>query len=503
MALWAPEVLQIALLLSLFATSHLLNSPFGRIGVLEHHSLPTNASPAGSLGTGQTRLSVLATAAPTATGPCQLPQPLPLTNKRTIERLGTDEYRNVVDPFSSFVGIEETGLLERSYVDYFEGSESVVVKGRLRANVHFWESIGASHFVLSVIREGYKIPFYYTPTSVFLPNNKSALHNANFVLGAITELLKVGSVVQCPCPAVVVNPLSVSIQPNGKKRLILDLRHVNFFVKKSKIKFEDAKSFLECLVASPCAWACSFDIKSGYHHIEIFESDQQFLGFSWVFDGVTKYFKFTVLPFGLSVGPYIFSKVMRPLVKYWRSKAIRIVVYLDDGISAVTNFSKCQGNSLLVRSDLLKSGFVANKDKCQWFPLQVICWLGIFWDFKNNRMFIPPEKISGILEEVVEIMPFCSISARKLARVTGRIISNFLIMGDVCKLMTKSLHRLIECRRDWDAQLVLDADVLMEVKFWSGHLRSLNCRPIWRKTVLPSRIVYSDASAVGCAALSP
>ena len=79
MALWALEVLQIALLLSLFATSHLLNSPFGRIGELEHHSLPTNALPAGGLGTGQTRLSVLATATPTATGPCQLPQPLPLT----------------------------------------------------------------------------------------------------------------------------------------------------------------------------------------------------------------------------------------------------------------------------------------------------------------------------------------------------------------------------------------------------------------------------------------
>jgi len=49
------------------------------------------------------------------------------------------------------------------------------------------------------IREEYKIPFYYTPTSVFLPNNKSALRNADFVLGAITELLKAGSVVQCPC----------------------------------------------------------------------------------------------------------------------------------------------------------------------------------------------------------------------------------------------------------------------------------------------------------------
>ena len=46
----------------------------------------------------------------------------------------------------------------------------------------------------------------------------------------------------------------------------------------------------------------------------------------------------------------------------------------------------------------------------------------------------------------------------------------------------------------------MDADVLLELKFWSEHLRSLNCRPIWGKTVLPSFIVYSDASAVGCAA---
>ena len=84
-----------------------------------------------------------------------------------------------------------------------------------------------------------------------------------FVASAITEHLKVGSVVEFQSPPVVVHPLSVSIQSNGKKRLILDLRHDNFFVKKSKIKFEDAKSFLECLLARLSAWTCAFDIKSG------------------------------------------------------------------------------------------------------------------------------------------------------------------------------------------------------------------------------------------------
>ena len=195
------------------------------------------------------------------------------------------------------------------------------------------------------------------------------------------------------------------------------------------------------------------------------------------------------------MGPYVFSKIMRPLVRYWRSKALSIVVYLDDDIAAPKSFLKCEEHSLLVRSDLFKSGFVPNKCKCQWVPLQVICWLGIFGDFKNNRMLIPPEKISRIFYDLLEVMP-----CRKLARVTRRIVSNFLIMGDVCKLMTKAIHRLIEYRNGWDAQIVLDSDALIELKFWREHLQSLNCRPIWRKHTLPSRVVYSDASAVGCAA---
>ena len=52
------------------------------------------------------------------------------------------------------------------------------------------------------------------------------------------------------------------------------------------------------------------------------------------------------------MGPYIFSKVMGLLVRYWRSKALSIVVYLDDGISAAQSFSKCEEHSSLVRSDL-------------------------------------------------------------------------------------------------------------------------------------------------------
>ena len=40
----------------------------------------------------------------------------------------------------------------------------------------------------------------------------------------------------------------------------------------------------------------------------------------------------------------------------------------------------------------------------------------------------------------------------------------------LCKLMTKAMHRLIECRRGWDAQVVLDSDVLVGLTFWREQL---------------------------------
>ena len=43
------------------------------------------------------------------------------------------------------------------------------------------------------------------------------------------------------------------------------------------------------------------------------------------------------MPFGLSSAPYVFTKMMRPLVRLWRSKSLKAVVYLDDGICALQN----------------------------------------------------------------------------------------------------------------------------------------------------------------------
>jgi len=78
-----------------------------------------------------------------------------------------------------------------------------------------------------------------------------------------------------------------------------------------------------------------FDLKSGYHHVDIYQSHTKFLGFQWLIKGKPTYYIFTILPFGLSTACYSFTKLLWPLVKYWRGKGLWALVYLDDGIVAV------------------------------------------------------------------------------------------------------------------------------------------------------------------------
>ena len=51
--------------------------------------------------------------------------------------------------------------------ELIQGAQVVKVKGPLKACAQFWESVSAPQFVLSVIREGYKILFLHTPPRAF------------------------------------------------------------------------------------------------------------------------------------------------------------------------------------------------------------------------------------------------------------------------------------------------------------------------------------------------
>ena len=214
---------------------------------------------------------------------------------------------------------------------------SISVKGRLKNHVEKWEQMGANKFVMDTIRHSYKIPFLRMPDKARFTNNRSALCNTAFVTNSILELLLGGRNKKMGSPTVV-NPLSV-YRRGEKKHIILDLCYVNTHTWKHHVKFEGWETFQHYLC--PGCHLFDFDLQSGYHHIDTFEEHMTYLGFSWTADSITETYCFCVLPFGLTSAEYIFTKICRVPVKFWRGNGIQIVLYLDDGIGTAQTYEMC------------------------------------------------------------------------------------------------------------------------------------------------------------------
>ena len=46
------------------------------------------------------------------------------------------------------------------------------------------------------------------------------------------------------------------------------------------------------------------------------------------------------------------------MVKYWRSKAVNIVLYLDDGLGISLDYDSCLKDSFFIRKSLTEAGFL-------------------------------------------------------------------------------------------------------------------------------------------------
>ena len=106
-----------------------------------------------------------------------------------------------------------------------------------------------------------------------------------------------------------------------------------------------------------------FEIRLLYHHVDIFVENRKYLAFSWDFSTGHANFQFTVLPFGLSSAPFIFTKLLRSLETHWRSHGIPIAIFFDDGIGADNTSKNAWANSAKVQSDLAQRGFLVNPEK--------------------------------------------------------------------------------------------------------------------------------------------
>ena len=315
----------------------------------------------------------------------------------------------------------------------------------------------------------------------------------DFVSSTIDHLIKSGSVIETNRQPRVVSPLSVTSNSSGKKRLILDLRYVNDHVYKEYVSFDDWREFQDFV--NPNGFVYNFDLRKGYHHVDIFHEHQDFLGFSWSMNNKRKFYMFTVLPFGLSTAPNIFTKLLRVLVRRWHHQGIKISVFLDDGCGTAQTFEEALRDSNTVKSLLGECGFVINVEKSIWIPTRVLTWLGVVVDLNKNTYYISEKRVQSLLASCENLLSSYYTTARKLSWLAGKVASTKFVLSNIERLKTRFLYRAIDCQLSWDPRIkILDhPEAHKEIVFWKNNIVRLNKRNV-STMGRENCFIFSDAS---------
>ena len=369
------------------------------------------------------------------------------------------------------------------------------VKFSLKNHYSWWAKNSDSQYIQDIILNGYKLPLLEVPKTVFLKNNKSAKINSDFVTQQVDKLVKDGIVIELKSQPTVVNALTVAVNTTGKKRLVLDMRSVNPILNVPSFKFEDIR-VASAYFSNNC-FMCMFDLSSGYHHVDINTAYQQYLGFCWE----DKFYNYSVCPFGMASAGLVFTKVLRQLVKKWRSQGIAVVLYLDDGLIVSRSKLDMELWVEIIQTDLAEAGFKVNESKSCWIPAQQVKWLGIILNSVKNEFEVPAEKLGRLKIAIFRNLKYRSTcSPRELAKTIGKITSLYHVYGGIVYIMTKETTRWIAQGSSWNLREQLPDVVVNELSFWFNNLAVIIKKPLVQDLTRKTYVVYSDASATGCGA---
>ena len=77
----------------------------------------------------------------------------------------------------------------------------------------------------------------------------------------------------------------------------------------------------------------------------------------------------TCSAFYLLVSPqHVFTKFLRPLVKRWRARGLRCIIYIGDGICASISKEQSVEDTKVIVDDLALAGFILNIPKSKLTP---------------------------------------------------------------------------------------------------------------------------------------
>ncbi len=185
-----------------------------------------------------------------------------------------------------------------------------------------------SRWLLRTIRLGYAIQLAQRPSKFRGIRFTSVLSKDAPVLRAEVAILLAKDAIEPVPPAEMKSgfnsPYFIVPKKDGGLRPILDLRVLNRALHKLPFRMLTQKRIFQCV--RPFDWFAAIDLKDAYFHVSIFPRHRPFLRFA--FEG--RAYQYKALPFGLSLSPHVFTKVVEAALVPLREAGIRILNYLDD-----------------------------------------------------------------------------------------------------------------------------------------------------------------------------
>ena len=246
---------------------------------------------------------------------------------------------------------------------------SVPVGGRLSLFLDSWRSITRDQYVLHLLQHGLHLSFESQPllTTSPVPFPLPEAHSKREHLRAeIISKLEKGAI------EIVVNKSSLGFysllfvipKKNGKLRLVIDLRSLNHHLRKENFYVETPANLRHSIQKGD--WVISLDLTDAYLHVPIHPSSRKFLRFCYQ----DEVFQFRVLPFGLSVNPRVFTRVVDVMMAHVRSLGLQVHHYLDDWLlrNQQLDHLRTQTQGLLHLTTRL--GWIPSLEKSELSPTQ-------------------------------------------------------------------------------------------------------------------------------------
>lgn len=279
---------------------------------------------------------------------------------------------------------------------------------------------------------------------------------------------------------------------DGGYRMITNMKPYNKGLCAPKFKMEGIADALALL--QPGFFLAKIDIKDAYLQVAIAEQHRNHLCIHWR----DRYYRFNVLPFGISIAPHMFTKIMRAAFRPLALSGVTKIAYIDDILLIANTREELQRVVTAAVTHLRLLGFLLNDLKCVLTPQQHSDFLGFHFDTELMTISLPLKKRLKLQLRCQLWKNMPSLSTRALAQIIRSLESTRPALKEALTFT----RELCFVRLEW-LQLSDDYDTIHQVPdsvrevlaWWTDRLSRPVSRPI--KPPVPQFTLTTDASNTG------